>query len=88
VPPLLLVHGWLETWYAWRMVMPTPARDADGANGHGQGFGPGGAAGVEVVGRRLQVRGVQRDQLGHRAVTGDARGALQGGDRSLPQMPQ
>jgi pimeloyl-ACP methyl ester carboxylesterase len=26
-PPLLLVHGWPETWYAWRMVMPTLARD-------------------------------------------------------------
>ncbi|HKR69013.1 MAG TPA: alpha/beta hydrolase, partial [Streptosporangiaceae bacterium] len=21
-PPLLLVHGWPETWYAWRLVMP------------------------------------------------------------------
>ena len=26
-PPLLLVHGWPETWYAWRMVMPTLAED-------------------------------------------------------------
>jgi pimeloyl-ACP methyl ester carboxylesterase len=25
--PLLLVHGWPQTWYAWRMVMPTLARD-------------------------------------------------------------
>jgi pimeloyl-ACP methyl ester carboxylesterase len=25
-PPLLLVHGWPETWYAWRMVMPGLAR--------------------------------------------------------------
>jgi pimeloyl-ACP methyl ester carboxylesterase len=25
--PLLLVHGWPETWYAWRMVMPALARD-------------------------------------------------------------
>ncbi len=21
-PPLLLVHGWPQTWYAWRLVMP------------------------------------------------------------------
>ena len=21
-PPLLLVHGWPENWYAWRLVMP------------------------------------------------------------------
>ena len=26
-PPLLLVHGWPQTWYAWRMVLPTLARD-------------------------------------------------------------
>jgi len=24
---LLLVHGWPQTWYAWRLVMPTLARD-------------------------------------------------------------
>jgi pimeloyl-ACP methyl ester carboxylesterase len=26
-PPLLLVHGWPENWYAWRLVMPQLARD-------------------------------------------------------------
>jgi pimeloyl-ACP methyl ester carboxylesterase len=26
-PPLLLVHGWPQTWYAWRLVMPALARD-------------------------------------------------------------
>jgi pimeloyl-ACP methyl ester carboxylesterase len=26
-PPLLLIHGWPQTWYAWRMVMPALARD-------------------------------------------------------------
>lgn len=26
-PPLLLVHGWPESWYAWRHLMPTLARD-------------------------------------------------------------
>jgi hypothetical protein len=25
--PLLLVHGWPQTWYQWRMVMPALARD-------------------------------------------------------------
>ena len=24
-PPLLLVHGWPENWYAWRLVMPALA---------------------------------------------------------------
>jgi pimeloyl-ACP methyl ester carboxylesterase len=26
-PPLLLVHGWPETWYAWRLLMPRLAQD-------------------------------------------------------------
>jgi pimeloyl-ACP methyl ester carboxylesterase len=26
-PPLMLIHGWPQTWYAWRMLMPTLARD-------------------------------------------------------------
>ena len=26
-PALLLVHGWPQTWYAWRLVMPELARD-------------------------------------------------------------
>jgi pimeloyl-ACP methyl ester carboxylesterase len=26
-PPLLLVHGWPQTWYQWRLVMPQLARD-------------------------------------------------------------
>jgi pimeloyl-ACP methyl ester carboxylesterase len=26
-PPLLLVHGWPQTWYAWRMLMPPLAQD-------------------------------------------------------------
>ncbi|MEO8452439.1 MAG: alpha/beta hydrolase, partial [Gemmatimonadota bacterium] len=26
-PPLLLVHGWPETWYAWRLLMLALARD-------------------------------------------------------------
>lgn len=26
-PPLLLVHGWPENWYAWRFLMPELAKD-------------------------------------------------------------
>ena len=26
-PPLLLVHGWPQTWYQWRLVMPELARN-------------------------------------------------------------
>jgi pimeloyl-ACP methyl ester carboxylesterase len=25
--PLLLVHGWPQTWYQWRLVMPALAHD-------------------------------------------------------------
>jgi pimeloyl-ACP methyl ester carboxylesterase len=28
-PLLLLVHGWPETWYGWRLPMPALARDFD-----------------------------------------------------------
>jgi hypothetical protein len=26
-PPLLLVHGWPESWYGWRLLMPALARE-------------------------------------------------------------
>jgi pimeloyl-ACP methyl ester carboxylesterase len=26
-PPLLLLHGWPQTWYAWRLLMPALAQD-------------------------------------------------------------
>lgn len=26
-PPLLLIHGWPQTWYQWRLLMPALARD-------------------------------------------------------------
>jgi pimeloyl-ACP methyl ester carboxylesterase len=26
-PPLLLIHGWPQTWYAWRMLLPALAED-------------------------------------------------------------
>jgi pimeloyl-ACP methyl ester carboxylesterase len=29
-PPLLLVHGWPENWYTWRLLMPALARDFRG----------------------------------------------------------
>jgi hypothetical protein len=45
-PPLLLVHGWPQTWYAWRLVMPALARHfcvvAPDQRGRGLSGKPGG----------------------------------------------
>jgi pimeloyl-ACP methyl ester carboxylesterase len=72
-PPLLLVHGWPETWYAWRLVMPALARgfsvvapDQRGTGLSGKpadGYDTGALAGDLVA---------LMDALGHRrfAVTG------------------
>src|SRR5688500_19852053 len=38
-PPLLLVHGWPESWYAWRLVMPALARDFEVIAGDQRGMG-------------------------------------------------
>src|SRR2546430_3238369 len=38
-PPLMLVHGWPQTWYAWRMLMPTLARDFSVVAGDHRGIG-------------------------------------------------
>lgn len=32
-PPLLLVHGWPETWYAWRLLMPALGQGLRGHRG-------------------------------------------------------
>ena len=39
-PPLLLVHGWPENWYAWRMLMPELARDFEVIAVDQRGMGP------------------------------------------------
>jgi pimeloyl-ACP methyl ester carboxylesterase len=78
-PPLLLVHGWPQTWYAWRLVMPALARDfeviAPDQRGIGltdkpkDGYDPGTIADDLVA---------LMDALGHR------RFALVGTDTGLP----
>src|SRR5512133_2261751 len=78
-PPLLLVHGWPQNWYAWRLVMPALARDfeviAPDQRGIGltdkpkDGYDPGTLADDLVA---------LMDALGHR------RFALVGTDTGLP----
>jgi pimeloyl-ACP methyl ester carboxylesterase len=38
-PPLLLVHGWPENWYAWRLVMPALAQEFEVIAVDQRGFG-------------------------------------------------
>jgi pimeloyl-ACP methyl ester carboxylesterase len=49
-PPLLLVHGWPELWYAWRMVMPALARDFEviAVDQRGMGLSDKPAAGYDT----------------------------------------
>jgi pimeloyl-ACP methyl ester carboxylesterase len=72
-PPLLLVHGWPQTWYAWRLVMPALARDfsvvAPDQRGCGlSGRPPGGYDTGTLAGDLVALM----DALGHRrfAVAG------------------
>src|SRR3712207_9564189 len=39
-PPLLLVHGWPQTWYQYRLVMPALARDFEVIAVDQRGIGP------------------------------------------------
>jgi pimeloyl-ACP methyl ester carboxylesterase len=78
-PPLLLVHGWPQNWYAWRLVMPALARDfeviAPDQRGIGltdkprDGYDPGNLANDLVA---------LMDELGHQ------RFAVVGTDTGLP----
>jgi pimeloyl-ACP methyl ester carboxylesterase len=72
-PPLLLVHGWPQTWYAWRLMMPALARDfqviAPDQRGCGlSGKPPGGYDTGTLAGDLAALM----DALGHRrfAVAG------------------
>jgi pimeloyl-ACP methyl ester carboxylesterase len=72
-PPLLLVHGWPQTWYAWRLVMPALARDfqviAPDQRGTGMSGKPTGGYDTATLAGDLVAL---MDALGHRrfAVAG------------------
>jgi pimeloyl-ACP methyl ester carboxylesterase len=78
-PPLLLVHGWPQTWYAWRLVMPALAKDfevvAVDQRGRGLSDRPvGGYDAGTLAGDLVALM----DALGHR------RFALYGTDTGMP----
>ena len=72
-PPLLLVHGWPQTWYAWRLMMPALARDfaliAPDQRGTGLSGKPQGGYDTATLAADLVAL---MDALGHRrfAVAG------------------
>jgi pimeloyl-ACP methyl ester carboxylesterase len=78
-PPLLLVHGWPESWYAWRMIMPTLAADfeviAVDQRGMGLSDKPAGGYDTGTLARDLVAL---MDALGHE------RFALYGTDTGMP----
>jgi pimeloyl-ACP methyl ester carboxylesterase len=72
-PPLLLVHGWPENWYAWRLLMPALAREfevvAVDQRGRGLSDKPEGGYDTATLARDLVAL---MEALGHRrfAVVG------------------
>jgi pimeloyl-ACP methyl ester carboxylesterase len=78
-PPLLLIHGWPQTWYAWRMVMPALARDFEvvAVDQRGIGLSDKPADGYDV-GTLANDLVALMDELGHR------RYAVYGTDVGMP----
>ena len=65
-PPLLLVHGWPETWYAWRHVMPALAREFEviAVDQRGIGLSDKPAGGYDTGTQARDLAGLM-DALGH-----------------------
>jgi pimeloyl-ACP methyl ester carboxylesterase len=78
-PPLLLIHGWPQTWYAWRMVMPGLARDfeviAVDQRGAGLSDKPRGGYDTGTLANDLVAL---MDALGHKRI------AVYGTDTGMP----
>jgi pimeloyl-ACP methyl ester carboxylesterase len=78
-PPLLLVHGWPQTWYAWRMLMPALAEDFEiiAVDQRGIGLSDKPASGYDTATLAGDLVGLM-DALGHK------RFALYGTDTGMP----
>ena len=78
-PPLLLIHGWPQKWYAWRMLMPTLARDFQviAVDQRGIGLSDKPADGYDSATLANDMVGLM-DALGHQ------RFALYGTDVGMP----
>jgi pimeloyl-ACP methyl ester carboxylesterase len=78
-PPLLLVHGWPENWYAWRMVMPTLAEDFEvvAVDQRGIGLSDKPRDGYDIGTLATDLAGLM-DALGHEEF------AVYGTDTGMP----
>jgi pimeloyl-ACP methyl ester carboxylesterase len=78
-PPLLLIHGWPQTWYAWRMVMPSLAKDFEviAVDQRGIGLSDTPEDGYDLGTLAADLVGLM-DSLGHQ------RFALYGTDTGMP----
>jgi len=78
-PPLLLIHGWPENWYAWRLVMPALARDFTiiAVDQRGMGLSDKPAAGYDTGTLATDLIALM-DALGHQqfAVVGHDTGMV------------
>ena len=65
-PPLLLIHGWPETWYAWRLLMPALAmhNTVVAVDQRGRGLSDRPAAGYDTATLASDMVALM-DALGH-----------------------
>jgi pimeloyl-ACP methyl ester carboxylesterase len=78
-PPLLLVHGWPQTWYAWRLVMPKLAQDFQVIAVDQRGIGLS-----EKPREGYDVGTLANDLVGLMDALGHERFALYGTDTGMP----
>ena len=78
-PPLLLIHGWPENWYAWRMVMPKLAEDFEviAVDQRGTGLSDKPQDGYDLGTLAADLAGLM-DALGHEEF------AVYGTDTGMP----
>ena len=76
-PPLLLVHGWPENWYAWRLLMPGLAKSFEviAVDQRGIGLSDKPQDGYDCGTLAADLVALM-DQLGHRQFAVEAAGAI------------
>ncbi|WP_406466860.1 alpha/beta hydrolase [Streptomyces hirsutus] len=78
-PPLLLIHGWPETWYAWRLVMPALAKHFTVVAADQRGIGL-----TEKPTSGYDTRTLARDMVALMDALGHRRFAVVGHDTGMP----